>query len=581
MKKSKKLKLLTSLSSIGLIGTTVPVLATSCSESDSDEYLTDFTWSYGGTVPVHPIAKETMLNAGQSVTLALNQFGAKYDGKDVELKQFYAQLSPSTGEYVTLIPDEATHTYKLTAVQSTPNGGYVDLMLAFVDTKDHYGATTVRISVASTEMTNIKYDGEPVEKLSQRNMTEGQSFALSRSLFSVDIQTRAGIVENITPTKVEAYMLDTSGEYVWYNNTEEGCTIEAVKGIPDFVNVYIKLSYTYHTTTYTGVFPIKITVAHDWETVGYEIGEDGKSIYEVQVCPCGKTQLIDTGKDLGEKVQKAENQADAIEKLKNMSGTASTDTYSLYLEPGEYDLFPSSTNEVGVLPNSIRIYGLVGQNGGVTLKNADLGFQNMYATEGGTGQEVYFDGVTFKNGNNHMTVERDVSKNGGTIIHTLSFKNCNFYDCNVNLADAYITENVTFDNCQFTTPEASLNKQYTNDTISQWNTVEINGKVTNVNITNNIFDGAVYNAFQINVLLYDPAPSAVKIENNEFENIWNRPVLIIADKDTEFSITDNLVAETCNTEDRSEGHQYWKYFKDQLFRIGSIKTDGEQVTENQ
>ena len=83
MKKSKKLKVITTLSSLGIVGAAVPVVATSCSKSSEDEdvsLLDDIKWN-GASIP----GTMTLIADSEPLELNPSAFEATYKGMLVDM----------------------------------------------------------------------------------------------------------------------------------------------------------------------------------------------------------------------------------------------------------------------------------------------------------------------------------------------------------------------------------------------------------------------------------------------------------------------------------------------------------------
>ena len=201
MKKSKKLKFITTLSSLGIIGATVPIATTSCSTSEKErsKYLDDFTYD-DEDIP----ASQTLVLNGEGLTFYKQNFAAEYDSKEVEVKNVYIDANDN-GRFL-----EFTRYQNVTHIQPKAINGSQTVILTFTvwDNEDHFLIKTTNIRIVAGNLHTIKYENKLIP--GNKDVYIGSPLTLEDSKFSAKY-----LRQDVKIANVDIYApQDTEQQYI-------------------------------------------------------------------------------------------------------------------------------------------------------------------------------------------------------------------------------------------------------------------------------------------------------------------------------------------------------------------------------
>ena len=599
MKKSRKLKWLLSLSSISLVAATVPVVATSCSDDDEVQYLTDIEYrgqAFPGQVVLAP-------NGAQLYTL--NDFDAKYNGNYVELKEFTITPNDPEQQYVAC-EKQSDNAYKISARKTTPPSGYVIFYFDFVDVKGRHGYVSTRFSVASNALTNIKYNGEQLP--TTVSVEENDSYTYEASKFSANSYKGPTSIKKVSARTNEVI----PGTYVKIENSSSGdsCTITTLKGMTGFIYLYVDIEDYYGNV---GTWTIKLEISHDWKVDTYFYDEATNKIMAVESCDCKESRIVESEYKITENDAVISLNGTAISTITTWVTQSPDKKHVMFLQPWFYNggfckyVF---LKKVTWMPLDITFVGLSkyvdGKLYGATMTYQQDQYDTPYINwqyPNGVLDNVCFDNIIFDD-----TVVYTGAKSGTDdaqgLIKNFTVKNCTFNNSSISMDWNFpkdsleYVENpkVTIENCEFKKTSAQLQAEWENEndernvtrasyitiaskdrhTPKKWATVPLQ----ELTIKDCSFDGSVWNASQVDD--FNGVVGKVDIQDNYFANIWNRPIVVAGSEDTEFTIANNTFV-NCNKEDKTTKTtpKWWQYYPDQIIRVMSQDEWGSQVTTDQ
>ena len=272
MKKSKKLKLITTLSSLGIVGAAVPVVATSCSKSSEDEdvsLLDDIKWN-GASIP----GTMTLIADSEPLELNPSAFEATYKGMLVDIESLSIKTNDEYETYVK--KSQIGDTWYLTPVAETPKNTSIKVTIAVYDDNGHCGLTNTWITVASSELTNIKYNGSSILPTQYISVWANSETVFKKNLFTADYSGTPTTIRNVYIGTVES----EAAKYVSFTKDAAGnITMHANAITPTYVELYFILE---DTNGYRGLATtfllIKSTAFTDVKYDGATIPESYKLI---------------------------------------------------------------------------------------------------------------------------------------------------------------------------------------------------------------------------------------------------------------------------------------------------------------